>query len=34
VPLPLCFLLSPFIDRALAGGDLVEGTPLRLHPHV
>src|SRR6266550_3190567 len=31
---PFKFLLALLVGCALAGGDFVEGAPLRLHPHV
>ena len=32
--LPLCFLLALLVRHTLARGDVVEGAPLCLHPHV
>jgi hypothetical protein len=32
--LPLGFLLTFFVGRALPCRDFVEGAPLRFHPHV
>jgi hypothetical protein len=32
--IPICFLLALFVRGRLASGDLVEGAPLRFHPHV
>ena len=32
--LPLCFLLAFLVGAALARGNLIQGPPFRLHPHV
>jgi len=32
--MPFSVVLAPLVGRNLAGGDLVEGAPLRFHPHV